>query len=161
MSRDGDLGELPGQLAELRELIREAHGATKDIRAAIKEARTLVDTFADACAAAAYHASNAEMGRWAEHVQREMNDRARDLNRAVIAARDHIGRALMPKIAAVELTDDDEPPRLIVQFAGNLFDADVPTSAVPESDAIAEARALREHMRRWAAGTDTHKGETT
>ena len=35
----GDLDELPAQLAELRELIREAHGATKDLRTAIREAR--------------------------------------------------------------------------------------------------------------------------
>lgn len=120
----GNLEELPAQLAELRELIREGHGVTKDLRAAIKEAAALTRDMADACAKAAFDASSDEMNRWAAHVQQEMNDRARDLNRAVTAARDHIGRALLPKIASVDLSGD--VPALTIQFEGNLFDADVP-----------------------------------
>lgn len=156
MSREDDLAaELPGQLAELRELIRDAHGATKDIRAAIKEAKTLVADFADACAKAAFDASNAEMARWADHVQREMNDRARDLNRAVVAAQRHI----VSQLTMTRLIPDGQGHGLRVEFEGSLFDADVPASAA-EPAAITDARATREHMRRWAAGTDTHRDET-
>lgn len=127
----GDLAELPALLAELRELVREAHGAAKDCRAAIRECRALTEDMADACAKAAYEASNTEMGRWATHVQREMNGRAADLNRAVIAARDHIGRALMPKIGEVFM-DSEHAARLVLEFEGSLFDAEVPVPPDPE-----------------------------
>jgi hypothetical protein len=40
----GNLDELPGQLLELRELIRQAHEATQDLRAAMKEAAALRDS---------------------------------------------------------------------------------------------------------------------
>lgn len=116
--------------AELREQVRDAHGAAKDLRAAIREARSMITEMADACAKAAHEASSAEMASWAAHVQREMNARAKDLNRAVTAARDHIGRQLMPKIAAVEIPPGEgEPARLMVSFEGALFDADVPVPA--------------------------------
>lgn len=130
----GDLAELPALLAELRGLVREAHEATKDARAAIRECRSLTEDIADACAKAAYDASNTEMQRWARHVQREMNTRAADLNRAVTAARDHIGRAMMPKIGELLLdTDDpDHPARLVIEFAGSLFDAEVPVPPEPD-----------------------------
>lgn len=127
----GDLAELPALLAELRGLVREAHEATKDARAAIRECRTLTEDIADACAKAAYDASNAEMARWAHHVQREMNTRAADLNRAVIAARDHIGRAMMPKIGEMTIPEGG-PPRLLIEFEESLFDAAVPVPPDPD-----------------------------
>lgn len=40
----GDLDELPGRLIELRDLIRQAHEATSDLRAAIREAKALRDS---------------------------------------------------------------------------------------------------------------------
>ena len=51
-----------------------------------------------------------------------MNRNAAKLNQAVIEARGHIGRALTPKIAAV----DRESAAVIIEFEGNLFDAEVP-----------------------------------
>lgn len=119
----GDLAELTDQLTQLRELIREAHCATKDLRAEIKEARALREEFADACARAAFDAANDEMARWAGHIQAEMNDRARDLNRAVTAAREHIAHALIPRIVNV-----GEDGRLSIEFEGSLFDDQVPTT---------------------------------
>jgi uncharacterized protein YukE len=118
----GDLAELPAQLAELRELIRQAHGATKDLRAAIREARKMTDDMADACAKAAYEASNDEMARWAAHVQREMNTRAADLNRAVDAARRHI----ISQLTMTRLIPSGDGLR--VEFAGANFDDDVPAA---------------------------------
>jgi hypothetical protein len=135
----GDLAGLPAQLTELRALIREAHEATKDCRAAIRECRALTEDIADACAKAAYDASNAEMDRWAAHVQREMNQRAADLNRAVIAAREHIGRALLPRIGEM-LLDGDGPGKLMLQFEGPLFDAEVPVPDVPDVPAALRRR---------------------
>ena len=96
----GNLDELPGLLAELRELVREAHGAAKDLRAAIKEARQLTADAARDGEQAARQAAIAEMKVFEAHVQAEMDRSARDLNRAVAAARDHLVKALTPKIAA-------------------------------------------------------------
>jgi hypothetical protein len=39
-----DLGDLPGQLLELRDLIRQAHEATRDLRAVLKEAAAVRDS---------------------------------------------------------------------------------------------------------------------
>jgi hypothetical protein len=123
----GNLDELPGQLIELRELVREAHGANKDLRAAIKEARgysdsliKMVEATADACRTAAHEAGAAQIVAFGEHLQGEMNAAARDLNRAVEAARAHIARSLRPQIAAL----DPETGTLVIDFAGSLFDAD-------------------------------------
>jgi uncharacterized protein YukE len=128
----GDVAELTELLGELRTLIREAHEATKDARAAIRECKALTRDMADACARAAFEASNDEMARWAAHVQREMNGRAAYLNRAVIAAREHIGRAMLPKIGELLLdTDTDQPARLMIEFSGSLFDAGVPVPEAP------------------------------
>jgi len=125
----GDLGELPAQLAQLRDLIREAHGATKDLRAAIREAKDyagslvqLVDAAADAARRAAHEAGCAQLAQFEAHLQGEMNRSAANLNKAVAEARDHIGRALMPKLAAL----DTEAAAMIIEFEGNLFDANVP-----------------------------------
>ena len=136
--RTGDLDELPAQLAQLRELIRDAHGATKDLRAAIKEARAfadglvdLVDKAAEAARRAAFEAGCAQVTELEAHLQREMNASAAKLNQAVIEARGHISRAMTPKLASLDLTDTGEPGVLLVQFEGNLFDADIPTDGHP------------------------------
>jgi hypothetical protein len=118
-----DLTELGAQLAELRGLIREAHGATKDLRAAIREARALAADTARETERAARQAAVEEMKRFEAHVQAEMDRSAADLNRAVTAARDHVVKALRPKLAAMEVNDRDEITRLAVTFDANLFDA--------------------------------------
>jgi hypothetical protein len=130
----GNLDELPGQLAQLRELVREAHGATKDLNRAIREAREyadnllkMVDAAADASRRAAYDAGCSQLAEFQEHLQGEMNRSAAKLNQAVIDARAHICRALTPKLASLDLADNGEPGVLMVQFEGNLFDADVPS----------------------------------
>jgi hypothetical protein len=123
----GNLDELPGLLAELREVVRDAHCAIKDLRAAIKEARQVADDAARAAEARAAAAAAAEMKRWESHIQGEMNRQAAELNLAIAAARDHIALSLMPRIAEVDLTDSEEPARLRIAFVGGGFDADIPT----------------------------------
>jgi ABC-type transporter Mla subunit MlaD len=127
--KTGDLDELPRQLGELRELIREAHGATKDLNRAIREARDfadnlvkMVDAAADASRRAAWAAGAEQLAEYQAHIQGEMNRSAAELNKAIVAAREHIGRALRPKIASIE----PEEGTLVIQFEGALFDADVP-----------------------------------
>jgi uncharacterized protein Yka (UPF0111/DUF47 family) len=129
----GNLDELPRQLTELRELIRAAHEATKDLNRAIREAReyaaglvTMVDAAADTARRAAHDAGVAQLNEYQAHIQSEMNRSAGELNKAIVAARAHISRAMMPKIASLDLADDG-PGVLVVQFEGALFDADVPS----------------------------------
>jgi hypothetical protein len=125
----GNLDELPRQLAELRELIREAHGATKDLNRAIREAREyadnlvkMVDAAADASRRAAFAAGAEQLAEYQAHIQAEMNRSAAELNKAIVAAREHIGRALRPKIASIDPGD----ATIVLQFEGALFDANVP-----------------------------------
>lgn len=115
----GDLDELPARLQLLRELVRDAHGATKDLRAAIREAKALEREMAETCAKAAGDAAIAEMDAFAVHIQREMNEKARDLNRAVDAARRHVVRSL----TMASLVPDDQGG-LRVTFHGAAFDED-------------------------------------
>jgi uncharacterized coiled-coil protein SlyX len=126
----GDLAELPGQLAQLRDLVREAHAATKDLNRAIREAKSyaddlvkMVDAAAEASRRAAHTAGCEQLAAFQDHIQHEMNRSAAELNKAIEAAREHIGRALMPKVAAL----DPDAGAILVQFDGNLFDANVPT----------------------------------
>lgn len=57
----GDLDELPGQLIELRELIRQAHEAVSDLRVAIREAKTMRDTLPEAAQKAVTEQLGAEV----------------------------------------------------------------------------------------------------
>ena len=129
--KGGDLDALPGQLAELRELVREAHGATKDLNRAIKEARAfadglvqLVDAAADAARNAAHAAGVEQMREFEAHIQAEMNRNAANLNRSIQEARGHIARALRPKVVAL----DPESATMAIQFEGNLFADDIPVN---------------------------------
>jgi F0F1-type ATP synthase membrane subunit b/b' len=119
----GNLDELGVQLTELRELIRDGHGLLKDLRAAIRDARALADDAAREAERAARQAAISEMRRFETHVQAEMDRSAADLNRALRAARDHLVKALTPKIAALEVNDDDAITRVAVTFEANLFDS--------------------------------------
>lgn len=131
-------------LAELRELTREAHGATKDLRAAIADARKLGAEIADAVTLAAHDAAAIEMSRSADHLQREMNRNAAALNRAVTAARAQIAKQL----SAAYLEETPEG-RLKVIFEAALFDAEIETGDVTEPPG--EARDVLDLYARLAA----------
>lgn len=75
----GDLDDLPGQLVELRELIRESHAAIKDMDRLVREARGLVRDCEKQAAAAAAAAASEEMKRFQGHIQAEMNRHAKEL----------------------------------------------------------------------------------
>lgn len=114
----GNLDELPGQLAELRELIRQVHAAIKDGRGLLKELRRERDGIIESARAAAQQAAVTEMRRFEKHIQGEMDRAARDLNRAVDAARHQVVRQL----TVSSLEENPDGPGLRVTFAGNLFD---------------------------------------
>lgn len=56
-----DLDELPGQLIELRDLIRQAHEAVSDLRAVLREAKAVRDSLPAAAEKAVSEQINAEI----------------------------------------------------------------------------------------------------
>ena len=113
----GDLDELPGQLIELRELIREGHGVIKDMTALMREFRKLAADGAEQSRAAAQQAADTEISRFSAHIQGEMDRHARELNKAVQAARQQVVKALL-----VKSIEEMPGGGLKASFTGNLFD---------------------------------------
>lgn len=113
-----DLEELPRQLEELRELIREAHGVIKDGTRLLREIRQASAATAEQARAAAHDAAVAEMAAFQVHIQRDMDRSARDLNRAVEAARVQVVKALTVKM----LETGPDGTGIVATFGGNLFD---------------------------------------
>jgi hypothetical protein len=89
-----------------------------------------VDAAAESARRAAHEAGVEQLAAFERHLQGEMNRSAAKLNQAVIEARGHIGRALTPKLASLDLADNGEPGVLVVQFEGNLFGAEVPAGGL-------------------------------
>ena len=56
-----DLDELPARLIDLRDLIRQAHEATRDLRAALREAHVMQDSLAVAAEKAVTEKFSAEV----------------------------------------------------------------------------------------------------
>lgn len=107
--------------AELRELIREAHGATRDLARVLRECRELRAELANQARDAAAAAANAEIERFSRHLQNEMNRHAADLNAGVARAQNHIIKTL-----TLARAEPDPGGGLRFIFDGAPFDADVP-----------------------------------
>jgi hypothetical protein len=107
------------EITELRELIREAHGAIKDMERLLRDFRQAGREGAEQGRTAAQEAAKAEMARFQEHIQGQMDEAARDLNRAVEAARMQV----IKQLTVSELESGPDGKGLKVKFAGNLFDA--------------------------------------
>lgn len=129
-ARPGPDADADRTTAQLRELIREAHGAVKDLRAAIRDAKALAAVAADAAALAAHDAAAEEMQRGADHLQREMNQQATQLNRAVQAARRHI----VAQLATAWLEPPDESGRFQIKFEVPLFDDQIEAGEGTEAE---------------------------
>lgn len=104
--------------SELRELVREAHGAIKDMERLLRDIRQASRDGTEQARTAAQEAAKAEMTKFRDHIQAQMDDSARDLNRAVEAARLHVVKQLT-------ITEVEQLPGSgsRVKFAGHLFDA--------------------------------------
>lgn len=103
---------------ELRELVREAHGAIKDMERLLRDIRQASREGTEQARTAAQEAAKAEMAKFQEHIQGQMDDAAADLNKAVDAARMHVVKQLT--ISEIEQIPGQGTR---VKFAGNLFDA--------------------------------------
>lgn len=117
------MGHDPDPVAEagrLRELIRDAHAAVKDLRAAIRDTE-----HTRAQLAAEFHAAaTEEIERVANHMQAASNEHARDLNIAVEAARQEIAARLFD--ARIEYDEAAGNFRIVIPGARFIEDTPAP-----------------------------------
>lgn len=113
----------PDEATELRELLREAHGVIKDLRAGIREARAEAEN----AAANAANAANDQLARFGRHLQKELNRHTADLQADVERAQKSVMQQLM--LAEMERVPGTQQVRF--RFAGHPFDANVPLPDVP------------------------------
>lgn len=115
------VGTADAAAAELRELIREAHGATRDLTRLLRECREMKAHLAHEAEAAANQAATDEINRFSRHLQQEMNRHAANLNASVDRAQRHIVKSLSN--AKFVTTEDGE---LAIRFLHGKFNDDVP-----------------------------------
>ena len=80
-----DLDELPRQLVELRDLIRQAHEATSDLRAALREAKAVRDSLP----AAAEKAVGEQLGK---EIKAGLDSFGKALDKAIDSGTDAVFR---------------------------------------------------------------------
>ncbi len=91
-----ELDRLEAAMRECREMIREAHAATKDLRAAVREAKQEVGTLAAGEVAAHIQA---EVSRQLEELGERTGEAVTAATQKVIAEFDRFGEALLGKEA--------------------------------------------------------------
>ena len=89
-----ELDRLEAAMGECREMIREAHAATKDLRAAVREARQEMRVLAAAEVAAHIQA---EVSRQLEELGERTGEAVTAATQKVIAEFDRFGEALLGK----------------------------------------------------------------
>jgi phage protein D len=89
-----ELDRLEAAMSECREMIREAHAATKDLRAAVREARQEIRVLAAAEVAAHIQA---EVSRQLEELGERTGEAVTAATQKVIAEFDRFGEALLGK----------------------------------------------------------------
>jgi PE family len=89
-----ELDRLEAAMSECREMIREAHAATKDLRAAVREARQEARALATGEVAAQIHA---EVSRQLEELSERTGEAVTAATQKVIAEFDRFGEALLGK----------------------------------------------------------------
>jgi Glu-tRNA(Gln) amidotransferase subunit E-like FAD-binding protein len=89
-----DLGRLEAAVADCREMIREAHAATKDLRAAVREAKKELSALAKDEVAA--HIES-EVSRQMEELSERTSEAVSVATQKVIAEFDRFGESLLGK----------------------------------------------------------------
>ena len=98
-----DLDELPRQLTELRDLIRQAHEATSDLRAVLREARAVRDSLP----AAAEKAVTEQLGA---EVKAGLESFGKELDKAIDSGTDAVFRRF-DKLEKMLLGEDPKSAR--------------------------------------------------
>ena len=90
-----DLDELPRQLTELRDLIRQAHEATRDLRAVLREAKAVRDSLPAAAEKAVTEKFQAEVQSGLASFQDALDKAIEDGTQAVFRRFDRIEKLLL------------------------------------------------------------------
>ena len=90
-----DLSELPQQLTELRDLIRQAHEAVSDLRAVLREARAVRDTLPAAAEKAVTEQLGAEVKAGLDSFQKALDKAIDSGTDAVFKRFDRIEKLLL------------------------------------------------------------------
>ena len=112
-----NLDELPGQLTELRDLIRQAHEATSDLRAVLREARAVRDSLPAAAGKAVSEQLGAEVKAGLDSFQKAL-DRAIDSGTDAVFKRfDRIEQLLLGEDRASVRAGKPSIPQMIESIA--------------------------------------------
>lgn len=130
-----DADKLASLRDELRGLISDAHGATKDLRAMVLEYREVIatagETLAEVMAAGANHA----LRQWANHMQQEQNRTSAELNRGIERAQQLVVGALVHATVKTRPDGDTE-----IRFRGpkmdEAFPAPFPGAGLPSAELL-------------------------
>ena len=90
-----DLDELPRQLIELRDLIRQTHEATRDLRAVLREAKAVRDSLPAAAEKAVTEKFNAEVEAGLASFHDALGKAIEDATQAVFRRFDTIEKLLL------------------------------------------------------------------
>jgi DNA-binding FrmR family transcriptional regulator len=90
-----NLDELPGQLVELRDLIRQAHEATADLRAVLRQAKAMRDSLPAAAEKAVTEKFAAEVETGLESFGKALDKAVEDGTQAVFRRFDRIEQLLL------------------------------------------------------------------
>jgi hypothetical protein len=115
---------------QLRELIAEAHGLSKDLARTLRELRGIVADGASQARKSAEESVREELSAFHRYLQRQSNEWTADLNASVDRARKHIIECLM--VAEMEMQPDGKTVRLT--WKGR-FDDQVPLPDGQDSEA--------------------------
>jgi hypothetical protein len=91
----GDLDELPARLIDLRDLIRQAHEATRDLRAVLRDARAVRDSLPAAAEKAVTEKFNAEVEAGLASFHDALGKAVEDGTQAVFRRFDRIEKLLL------------------------------------------------------------------
>lgn len=116
-----DADKLAALRDEVKALISDAHGAAKDLRGLLREYRELVAEAGAKLTEAMAEGANAELMRWANHMQLEQNKHSANLMTAVERAqKEIIGNLFQARL----VRDDKDGFRF--EYTGARFHADEP-----------------------------------
>lgn len=109
-------GESPDE--QLRELIREAHGACRDLNVVLRECRELKAQLVKEVHETAAEAANIALARIFREFQDNANAQSAELNRYVREAQKHIVSSLTEFV----IRRDEKTGNVVFKFTGAMFD---------------------------------------
>ena len=112
-----DLDELPGQLTELRDLIKRAHEATSDLRAVLREARAVRESLPAAAEKAVSEQLSAEVKAGLDSFQKALDRAVDDGTDAVFKRFDRIEKLLLGEDSKAVRAGKSSIPQLIETIA--------------------------------------------